>query len=115
MIVLTGYITKEEHKELVGLEYVLSHGNSENPDKDNDRYVELSEKKYYKVGDTLKCLADPCVKTNNCYFVIDLKELRYKIVKRLDCDNVKEYAISSYSKYIFHGYNPRMLLIERKK
>ena len=118
MIILTGYITKEEHKELVALEYVLTHGYSESPEKDNDRYMELSEKKYYKVGDTMKCISDPCIFSDDCYFVIDLKVegYSYKLRERLDnCKLERVFSITSYSKYIVHGYNPRMLLLERKK
>lgn len=44
-----GDLTDEEWQELVALEYVLTWGYSDDPDKDEARHKEISEKKWNSV------------------------------------------------------------------
>lgn len=40
-------LSKTEYDELLGLEYVLTHGYSDNEEEDTRRYKELSKRRHY--------------------------------------------------------------------
>jgi hypothetical protein len=42
-------LSKDEYDEMIGLEYVLTHGYSDDIDKDETRYKELSKRHDYGI------------------------------------------------------------------